>query len=74
MSDPQKAAMALDKFRKENYVAGKFRKKLIDWAQWKRSFGIRLSFTERCGEELWDFTDFKKHHEERGMDITWIKS
>eukprot|EP00969_Alexandrium_andersonii_P186703 8249211-Alexandrium_andersonii.AAC.1 len=50
MSDPQKAAMALDKFRKENYIAGKFRKKLIDWAHWKRSFGIRMSFTERCGE------------------------
>lgn len=73
-SDPFKAEMAINKFRKENFIDGKFRKKLIDWASWKRTFGVRVSYTTRTPEELWDFTDYKDHHSRRGKTDTWVIS
>ena len=47
--DEAKCAMALMKWQKEN-PPGKYRKKLIDWAQWQRTFDVKSKVTVREGE------------------------
>eukprot|EP00969_Alexandrium_andersonii_P344360 15221287-Alexandrium_andersonii.AAC.1 len=65
---------ALSDFRRNNYISGKFRKRLIDWAQWKRQYGIRISFTEREKEAQMDYSEFLAHHTARGKGVAWVDS
>lgn len=57
LSDPGKARLALDSFSSEN-CEGRFRKKLIDWTSFQRTYGVRLSLTERENQELMDVDDW----------------
>ena len=61
---PHRARLALEQFDRDN-PQGRFRKNLIDWAQYKRSYISGSSFTEREEEEEWQFQDWvdKKHSE-----------
>ena len=59
-SDEGKALVALEDFIRENPEAGS-RKKLIDWAQFVRRHGIKLSVTLRENDALWDIDDY--YHE-----------
>ena len=45
MDDAVKAELALEDFQKEN--VGRWRKKFVVWAQWKRRYGVVVSFKER---------------------------
>ena len=57
MNDPSKAKIAIEDFMRDN-PEGSGRKRLIDWAAWKRDHGVRLSYTVREGEELLDIDDY----------------
>lgn len=57
MSDPGKAKIAIDQFITDN-PEGTTRKRLVDWASWKREHGVRVAFTVREGEQLLDIDDY----------------
>ena len=57
MSDPGKAKIAIDQFITDN-PEGTSRKRLVDWASWKREHGVRIAFTVREGEQLLDIDDY----------------
>ena len=57
MSDPGKAKIAIDQFIIDN-PEGTTRKRLVDWASWKREHGVRIAFTVREGEQLLDIDDY----------------
>ena len=57
MSDPGKAKIAVDQFIADN-PEGTSRKRLVDWASWKREHGVRVAFTVREGEQLLDIDDY----------------
>lgn len=57
MTDPGKAKIAIDQFMTDN-PEGTTRKRLVDWASWKREHGVRIAFTVREGEVLLDIDDY----------------
>lgn len=57
MSDPSKAAVALDDWEREN-PEGSTRKKLICWATFKKKHGVRTSYTVREGDVLMGIDDY----------------
>ncbi len=57
MTDPGKAKIAIDQFITDN-PEGTSRKRLVDWASWKREHGVRIAFTVREGEQLLDIDDY----------------
>ncbi|CAK0850852.1 unnamed protein product, partial [Prorocentrum cordatum] len=67
-NDPVKADQALEQYEKDN-CEGRFRKRLIDWGQWKRQFGVRVSTKVRNVEEWLDvaeYVDIKTKHMPEG--------
>lgn len=54
MNDAHKAKIALADFARNHCIDGKFRYKKIDWAQFKKNYGVRISVTERDNEEQMD--------------------
>jgi hypothetical protein len=69
MSDPTFAAKALADFKREN-PPHQFRKKLIDWRIWKKTFGITLEKVEHEGESLFDVNDYIFREANRsGLDL-----
>lgn len=56
-SEPQTAADTLDDFERST-PSGRFRKKLIDWVDFRTRYGVRTSFTHREAEEQMNKTDF----------------
>ena len=65
LADPGKCLMALEEFSAQN-PAGKFRKKLIDWASFRKKHGRRAEARERVPEELMDIDDFIKLRVDKG--------
>eukprot|EP00959_Pyramimonas_sp_CCMP1952_P254952 5324720-Pyramimonas_sp.AAC.1 len=57
LNDPVKAQEALDQHARDN-CDGRFRKKVIDWGQWKRQFGIKISTAVRDCEDWMDVTEY----------------
>ena len=57
LSDPVQCAKAVADFHKEN-PPGRFRKKLIEFSQWLKTYSIEKSITERDAVELFSFQDF----------------
>ena len=58
MSDASKAKLAIEEFERENPATGGGRKKLIDWMQWKRIYGVIHAYTVLEGEVLMDIDDY----------------
>ena len=57
MSDAGKARIAIEEFLREN-PAGASRKKIIDWAAFKRATGVQNKYTVRQGEVEMDIDDY----------------
>jgi hypothetical protein len=68
MEDPVQAKLAIDDFLR-NHCEGRFRKKLIDWATWKKRYGVKTSVKVRENEELMDKVDYLKHQMARGKSL-----
>ena len=56
--DEAKCRAAMAQFAKDNPPGKRFRKSIIDWAQWKKAYGVRVSFLTRDTEKEMDETDF----------------
>ena len=56
--------MALTDFQREN-PPGKFRKRKIEWAQWKKQHGIRIACIHDENSELLDIDDFCIYMEDK---------
>ena len=52
-----KCRTAVERYEREN-PQGRFRKKLIDWGQWKKAFGVRIAKIDREVDTLMDETDY----------------
>ena len=70
LADPSKAELAVNQFMLDN-PDGVRRKRLIDWVAFKRTFGVKIKFTVREGEELLSISDF---FTERARDKTRVQS
>ena len=57
LEDAGKSDAALAEWEKEN-PEGKWKKKLIDWAQWRKDFKISVKIKCNENEELMDVTDY----------------
>ena len=57
LNDPVQCCKAVADFHKEN-PPGRFRKKLIDFSQWLKTYSIEKAITERDQFELFSFQDF----------------
>ena len=57
MNDPAKATEAVIDFDKKN-PAGRFRWNLVDWGQWKKTFGVRVEFQVKETQFQMDMTAF----------------
>jgi hypothetical protein len=67
MNDPMKAEAALDKFDREN-PPGRFRKGLIQWADYERFFTKEFVTKDRRAEEEWSWKDFRLDRKKSGFD------
>lgn len=63
-SDMAKCKMAINDFLRNN-CEGRFRKKLIDWGQWRKQYGVRVAMTESDNDKLMGVTSYIKHMEGR---------
>jgi hypothetical protein len=70
MSDAGKAKIAVQEFERDNPSSGS-RKKLIDWAQFKKRYGVRVSITQRQGETQMDIDDWWR---QRGQKNGWTRA
>eukprot|EP00959_Pyramimonas_sp_CCMP1952_P151692 3173816-Pyramimonas_sp.AAC.1 len=74
-NDPVKADQALEQFDRDN-CDGRFRKKLIEWGQWKRQFGVKVS-TKTQGIEEWldvaEYVDLRTRNMPEGPDKEQLK-
>ena len=67
-----KARAALLQWVKDNPPGKRFRKKLIDFHQWRRDYGVRISFVQRDNEIEMDETDFVVYQtESRKKEKSW---
>ena len=57
MGDPGKAKVAIEDFLRDN-PEGSSRKRLVEWASFKREQGVRVAFTVGEGEVLLDIDDY----------------
>lgn len=57
MEDPEKARESIVEFERNN-AGGRWRKRLIDWVQWKRTYGVTTSQTRREKQTLMDADDY----------------
>ena len=67
LSDPNQAAKAVRDFEAEN-PPGKFRKKLIDFTQWLKTYTTETAHTNRERLELYTFQDFSDEKTSAGWD------
>ena len=56
-NDEAKCRAAIAQFAKDDPPGKRFRKSIIDWAQWKKAYGVRVSFLTRDTEKEMDETD-----------------
>ena len=73
LSDPVMASKAVRDFEAEN-PPGKFRKKLIDFTQWLKTYSTETSQTNRELCELYTFQDFSDEKTAAGWDPKAILS
>lgn len=66
-------SMALVDFDRLN-PPGRFRKALIDWAQFKTQFTVSNSVKMRQGTEEWTFPDFEDEKTAAGWDKARIRA
>lgn len=71
-TDATKLSEALEEFDRVN-PKGRWRKGLIDWTQFKKSFTHTNSITQRRGEEEWTWPDYHDDKEGMGWDVDRIK-
>ena len=68
----EQLAKALDEFDRQN-PPGRFRKTLIDWALFKRTFAVTISVTVRASEEEWTWPEFKEEKQDMNWSLERIK-
>ena len=74
LEDPHRLKLAILDFEKNNVIEGKFRYKKLDWAIFKRVYGVRVSFTVREGEEQMDKAEHEEYFLGKSKSQTWIDS
>ena len=74
LAHPTKGATAVKEFAANNVIAGKFRHKKIEWTDFKKSYEVSVSFTERSGQELMDQDEHCAYWTTRGKSQAWADS
>ena len=64
-ADAEKAASAFERFEKEN-PPGQYRKSVVDWSAWGKSFVVRTSIKDSEQEEEMDIRDYIGYQKNRG--------
>ena len=64
-ADTKKAASAFERFEKEN-PPGQYRKSVVDWSAWGKSFGVRKSIKDSERQEEMDIRDYIGYQKNRG--------
>jgi hypothetical protein len=68
LADESKARLVLAEFERDN-PPGKFRKRKIEWAQFKKQHGCRIATIQDENQELMDIDDFCIYMEEKSASL-----
>ena len=71
LSEQVQCTKAVQDFQKEN-PPGRFRKKLIDFGQWFKTYSVETAITGREAVELYSFSDFSDDKTKSGWDLKAI--
>ena len=71
LADPVQASKSVQEFEANN-PPGRFRKKLIDFTQWLKTYSTETAQTNRDSDELYSFQDFSDEKTAAGWDASAI--